>query len=58
MEPEDKLYGVLKSKNDKIPKIIPFWKHKPMIPSGNETMNIKFDLEKDCFIEIKKEKVL
>lgn len=57
MKLEDKLYGILKSKNDKIPKIIPFWKHKQMIPSGNETMNIKFDLKKDCFIEIKIDRV-
>ena len=54
---EDKIYGILKSKNDKILKIIPFWKHKPMIPSGNENMNIKFDLKKDCFIEIKIDRV-
>lgn len=51
-------YGRLKFKNDKIPKLIKFSEHKSMLPIGNDILNIKFDLKKDCFIEIKKEKAL
>ena len=50
---KEKFYGRLKTKNDKIPKFTKFSEHKPALLKGNKIINIKFDLEKDCFIEIK-----